>query len=276
MSHPQPQSRSHPQLYPAYGPEEIDCLVATILGYLLPFYMVGSDGNGTVAGASIVALIQDCCPVTPIEFDLAGRLVGYGVAAMDNLQMSMRPGLSDAKVLQYRAGAVALGRSAEQCRKALDAIRARRELHEAATAQSIPASPSAPTPPLAPSAPASPAEPPRGMPPAQPHASVHPAPVHPASAGSHPAPLRQPAAPLAVVAALAPSACPSPAYPDSTVEGDPEFTVDIEVMKRNTRAMLVDLQARAKQFGHDAPEALLAQLVLERSPPLNSNTVTAS
>ena len=158
MSHPQPQSRSHPQLYPAYGPEEIDCLVATILGYLLPFYMVGSDGNGTVAGASIVALIQDCCPVTPIEFDLAGRLVGYGVAAMDNLQMSMRPGLSDAKVLQYRAGAVALGRSAEQCRKALDAIRARRELHEAATAQSIPASPSAPTPPLAPSAPASPAE----------------------------------------------------------------------------------------------------------------------
>jgi hypothetical protein len=74
-------------------------------------------------------------------------------------------------------------------------------------------------------------------------------------------------APLQPVARHPAAADPASAYPESKVEGDPAFAIDIEVMKRNTQAMLADLQARAKQFGHDAPEALVAQMALGRGPP---------
>jgi hypothetical protein len=287
---------SGPPRRSGFSPEGSNCVFKTVLVCLYPFYLPAADGDVAVACSSVALLIQDNRPSGPVETDLVGRMVGYGIAALDNLRLSMQPGLSDSKILQYRAGAVALGRSAEQCRKTLDALQAKRRLrNQAAAAHPMPAAPHpAPVAPLSPSAPQRPSAPPPETPPAQPQAAA------PRDAGVSRGLSRYSAVspPHASAIAVSPPASPSqagasapkpalpatagppepgprhPMPPDaasshaaSVVEGDPEFAIDVEVMQRNTHAMLADLQALAKQFGHDAPEAMLAQMALERAPP---------
>jgi hypothetical protein len=121
-------------------PDATDCLFATILGFMLPFYLAGAGGNVDVARAAIVELIEAYGAATAAELDLVGRQIGFSAAAMDNLRLSMRAGLSDTKVLQYRGNAVALSRSAEQCRKVLEVMQSKRDQQrgQAAKAQSLP------------------------------------------------------------------------------------------------------------------------------------------
>lgn len=153
---------------PASQPDATECLFSTILGFTLPFYVAGSGGDRNAAGLAVMELVAAYGAATAPELDLVGRLVGFGAAAMDNLRLSMQAGLPDAKVLQYRSNAVALGRLAEQCRKVLEAMQAKRK-HAGARPM--------PQPRPAPIAPPSPPHPPRDAPPAQPKASSDPAPM---------------------------------------------------------------------------------------------------
>jgi hypothetical protein len=100
----------------------IDCLYATICGFLLPFFLTAAGGNLETAHAAILELIDAYNPATPVQLDLVGRVIGFSTAAMDNLRLSMGDGLSDTKVLQYRSNAVSLSRAAEQARQILQAI----------------------------------------------------------------------------------------------------------------------------------------------------------
>ena len=99
---------------PASQPDATECLFSTILGFTLPFYVAGSGGDRNAAGLAVMELVAAYGAATAPELDLVGRLVGFGAAAMENLRLSMQAGLPDAKVLQYRSNAVALGRLAEQ------------------------------------------------------------------------------------------------------------------------------------------------------------------
>jgi hypothetical protein len=54
---------------------------------------------------------------TPTELDLVGRIIGFSVAAMDNLRLSMASDLSATKILRYRSNAVTLCRSSDQALK---------------------------------------------------------------------------------------------------------------------------------------------------------------
>jgi hypothetical protein len=201
---------------------------------MLPFYLPGAGGDAAVVRALMLELIEAYHATTAAESDLVGRLLGFSAAAMDNLRLSMRPDLSDRKILQYRANAVALNRSADQCRKTLDAMQTKREQGElAAMTHPMPH----PTPP--PISPPRPSFSPREMPPEQPHASSQTA----------------------------------FAYPGSAVEGDPEFACDLQTMKRNTRAMLADLQAIAKDLDPEAPETSAAQARLARNRAIPSGHV---
>jgi hypothetical protein len=197
---------------------------------MLPFYLAGAGGDAATVHALMLELIEAYHATTAAERDLVGRLVSFSAAAMDNLRLSMRPDLSDRKILQYRANAVALNRSAEQCRKTLDAMQTKREQPNELAAMTHPM-PHPRPPPISPPRPSSP---PREMPPAQPHASSQTA----------------------------------FAYPGSTVEGDPEFACDLETMKRNTRAMLADLQAIVKDLDPETPETSAAQAALARNRPI--------
>jgi hypothetical protein len=155
-------------------PDTIDCLFTTILDFLLPFYLAGAGGNAEIARIAIADLVEAYDAATTRELDLAGRLVGYNAAAMDNLRLSMRADLSDRKILQYRNNAVALGRLAEQSRLLLEAMQTKRQQAHAQHPM--------PQPRPAPVAPPKPSAPPHGQPPAQPHASAHPAQAYPPSA----------------------------------------------------------------------------------------------
>jgi hypothetical protein len=62
---------------------------------------------------------------------------------------------------------------------------------------------------------------------------------------------------------------PASAYPGSAVVGDPELTVDLELMKHNARAMLADLQALANEVAAEAAETPIAQMP-PRAPPIQA------
>jgi len=226
MPHPAPEQApscpppSHdPSSQPLSEPPSnpIDCLLATILGVLMPFHLAAAGADPSLARAAIIHLIDAYRSATAAELDLVGQSLGFSAAAMDNLRLSMRPGLSDRKVLQYRANAVALGRMAEQSRKALDVMQTKREQRGATAAMPHPQPMPVSKPP--PFGPLPPAAPPPSTPPAKPQALAHQASARPVSA----------------------------------VEGDPEFATDIATMQRNTRAMLADLQMMMKDLESEAP-----------------------
>jgi hypothetical protein len=105
----------------------LDCLYATICGFLIPFFLAGAGGSREAARAAILELINAYHPATVTELDLVGRIVGFSIVAMDNLRLSMEDGLSAAKVLRYRSNAVSLSRASEQARAILTAIQAKRD-----------------------------------------------------------------------------------------------------------------------------------------------------
>ena len=99
-----------------------DCVFGTILGFILPFFLAAANGNRTTARATIVALINAYHASTATELDLVGRIIGFSLAAMDNLRLSMVPSLSDTRVLRYRCNAVTLSRASDQARAILEAM----------------------------------------------------------------------------------------------------------------------------------------------------------
>ncbi len=124
QSQPQPQ----PQPQPAAEAIPSDCTFQTILDFMLPFFLAGAGGDADFARAAIFELLDAYNAATTPELDLAGRIIIFSTAAMDDLRLSMTdPEMSDAKKLRYRSNAVALSRSAEQCRKVLEAMQAKRQ-----------------------------------------------------------------------------------------------------------------------------------------------------
>ena len=112
---------------PGINPSAFDCILGNILGFMLPFFLVSAGGNTGQARAAIKELIDGYHASTPAELDLVGRIIGFSIAAMDNLRLSMAPDLSATKVLRYRCNAATLSRSSDQALKILEAVQARQE-----------------------------------------------------------------------------------------------------------------------------------------------------
>jgi hypothetical protein len=127
-------------------PNVSDCIFNTIVGFLVPFFLAGAGGNQEIAKAAIRELVDAYSAGTPRELDLAGRVVGFSIVALDNLRLSMTPGLSDTKLLRYRCNAVTLSRSSETARKMLDALQAGQEVKREVPRPSVAAAPPAPKP----------------------------------------------------------------------------------------------------------------------------------
>jgi hypothetical protein len=123
-----------------------DCIVATIVGFMLPFFLAGAGGNQDVAKAAIHQLIEAYNASNPTELDLVGRIIGFSIVSMDNLRLSMTPNLSDAKVLRYRGNAVTLCRSSNQARSMLDALQAGQPVRQDVPRPPVAAAPAAPKP----------------------------------------------------------------------------------------------------------------------------------
>jgi len=128
------------------NPATAQCMITTIVGFLLPFFLAGADGNADVAKATIRDLIDGYNATSPEQLDLVGRIIGFSIVGMDNLRLSMTPGLSDTKLLRYRNNAVSLSRSSDNARKMLDALQAGRDVKRAVPRPKVAAAPPVPKP----------------------------------------------------------------------------------------------------------------------------------
>ena len=193
------------------------CVLETIIGFLLPFFLTAAGGNVDTARAAIRQLIDAYGAATATELDLAGRIVGFSIAALDNLRLSMGADLPVTKVLRYRSNAVTLGRASDQARKALAAIRANPDQPLKTPRPSV--------------APAPLARAPLAPPQAAPSSAAGSAATRPAAAQTTPAPT-----PAASAAASIPLAKPAPS---ATAHGVAKIAAtDIEAMKQDARLLL--------------------------------------
>jgi hypothetical protein len=121
-----------------------NCILDAILGFMLPFFLAAAAGNPEHAKAAIKQLIAAYNPSTPTQLDLVGRIIGFSIASMDNLRLSMTPGLSDAKVLRYRSNAATLSRASNQALKMLEASQANQQPTQPAPRPTVAAAPPPP------------------------------------------------------------------------------------------------------------------------------------
>jgi hypothetical protein len=131
-------------IQPESQPAAIDCIFDNILAFMLPFFLSAAGGDPNLGRAAIQQLAEAYNATTAIELELVGRILGFNTVAMDNLRLSMNPGMSDTKILRYRSNAVALSRAGEQCRKILEAVQAGRKPAETPMAIPRPAIAAAP------------------------------------------------------------------------------------------------------------------------------------
>ena len=109
----------------ATAPDALDQAFDSICLLLMPFFLLATGDDPEKARAAVAAMLRAYNPTTPQELDLAARIVGFGIASLDNLHLSATTkDLPDTKILRYRSSAVSLSRSAEQCRTALNKMRA--------------------------------------------------------------------------------------------------------------------------------------------------------
>ena len=109
----------------ATQPDGMDQAFDSICLLLMPFFLLAAGDNPEKARTAVAHLLRAYNPTTPQELDLAARIVGFGIACLDNLRLSATsPDLPDTKILRYRSSAVSLNRSAEQCRTVLNKMRA--------------------------------------------------------------------------------------------------------------------------------------------------------
>ena len=108
----------------APDPDTMDRAFDAICMLLMPFFLLGAADDQAKARQAVGDLIRAYNPANTMQLDLVARVVGFSIAALDNLRLSMAgPELSDTKVLRYRSSAVSLSRSAEQCRLVLTKMR---------------------------------------------------------------------------------------------------------------------------------------------------------
>jgi hypothetical protein len=101
----------------ATQPDTMERAFDAICMLLMPFFLLGAGDDPNKARNAVADLIRAYNPANTQELDLVARVVGFSIAALDNLRLSMGgSALSDTKVLRYRSTAVSLSRAAEQCR----------------------------------------------------------------------------------------------------------------------------------------------------------------
>jgi hypothetical protein len=109
---------------PALTP--LECTFDIVFGLMLPIYLAAAKGDLALARTALCDLIDSYDAVNAAEIELVSRIHTLSHVAMDSMNRSLQPDLSDTKILRYRSSAMAMLRTAEQCRKALEAMQTRR------------------------------------------------------------------------------------------------------------------------------------------------------
>ncbi len=100
-----------------------DVLLEFVLGFLTPLLMAGCTSDLVSARLAAIETLAAYRVRTQAELIKVAQIVAYGLAAMDNLRLSMAPDLPVSLKLRLRSGANALNRSAQQITRGLEQSR---------------------------------------------------------------------------------------------------------------------------------------------------------
>ena len=110
--------RSHAQLYPG------EIFINLIVTLLTQMFLAGAGGNQALARQAAAETLESYSPEGGLpDVLLAAELIGFGLAALGSLGLSMANDIPVALALRLRNNANACNRSADNARKALAANR---------------------------------------------------------------------------------------------------------------------------------------------------------
>jgi hypothetical protein len=104
-------------------PHPTDILLELIYCVLTPLFMAGCYGdmdNGRLAAVETIASYR---PATQADLIKIAQIIGFGLAALDDLRLSMHPDVGLAQKMRLRGQANALNRSAQQNATSLERSR---------------------------------------------------------------------------------------------------------------------------------------------------------
>jgi hypothetical protein len=115
-----------------------DILITLIVAFLAPMFLSATGGDIAYARMAAIETVNAYRVRNPSDLLGIAQIIGFGLAALGSLSLSMADDISVALVLRLRGNATSLSRAAEQHRRALVAARSE---EAAADAQAADASP---------------------------------------------------------------------------------------------------------------------------------------
>jgi hypothetical protein len=100
-----------------------DILLNLIVTLLAPMFLCASGGDILFARMAALETVNSYCGRTHADLLLIARIIGFGLAALGSLSLSMVDDLSLAMTIRLRGNANACNRSSEQSRRALNESR---------------------------------------------------------------------------------------------------------------------------------------------------------
>jgi hypothetical protein len=114
-----------------------DIMLTLITGILSPLFLAGCDGIPEHGGMAAMEALNTYGVRTQAELLIVSKIVAFGLAALDDLRLSMHPDVGLAQKIRLRAQANALNRSAQQNEAALAAYRKRNPVCEPSIAEQL-------------------------------------------------------------------------------------------------------------------------------------------
>lgn len=100
-----------------------DVLMNLIIAFLAPVFLSASGGNIAFARMAARETVNAYRIENQADLLSVAQVIGFGLAALSSLSLSMEDGLSLSMTLRLRGNAVSLNRAAERNRRALKEIR---------------------------------------------------------------------------------------------------------------------------------------------------------
>jgi hypothetical protein len=105
---------------PDAPPSAAETTLTYVLGYLLPFFLKGANGDAIMARSAALQLLDSYGATSAEDLVLAAQVIAFSFSTLDALQQAVAdPEMSANTRLRHRGNANALHRAGEKCRKAL-------------------------------------------------------------------------------------------------------------------------------------------------------------
>jgi hypothetical protein len=113
---------AEPKSAPAARPDIAfpDILLNLIVAFLAPMFLSASDGDIAYARMAALRAINDYRAESHADLLAVAQIIGFGLAALGSIGLSMNDNISLSMMLRLRGNATALHRAGEQNRRALE------------------------------------------------------------------------------------------------------------------------------------------------------------